>query len=103
MKRKGKKDQREWEATLQLAKQSFAGLSKKICQILVAPVLPRHVGQTNTLLLQEKQEKKYIKTLSNKNKLLWVCPWILILHAPLLITGQGSKHLNPLGKYTHLM
>lgn len=76
MKRKEKNDQRkeQWEATLQLAEQSFVDLSKMICQILVAPVLPRHVGQANTLPLQEKQEKKkYIKTLSDKNKLPWVC------------------------------
>lgn len=75
MKREGKKDQsrEQREATLQLAKQSFDHLSKKICQILVAPVLPRHVGQTNTLL-QEKLEKntsKLCQTKINSSEFAW--------------------------------
>lgn len=67
------------------------------------PELPRGLGQANALPLQEWQGGNHIKTLPDKNKLLWFCLGFLILHTPLLMTGQGSEHLNPLSKYTHLM
>lgn len=101
--RKIVKEKNSWEAILQWVKQSFANSSKKSCQIWVIFELSRDLGQANALPLQEWQGGNHIKTLPDKNKLPWVCLGFLILHTPLLMTGQGSEYLNPLSKHTHLM